>query len=148
MMNPSVPSTSLAKVPGPDHTLKFLRISGSVISTGVWSRALVTVILVVAPLADRTLVAPNTTTSTANPSFTIPACTKPGYRKACQFRPVLSPSRGSIDLPDTAAFQALEEHEIRRAHRCPDVLIGSVTLRARWIRLPGPPSSIKGRSSS
>src|SRR4030095_17143780 len=56
-MKPSVASTSVANVPGPDHTLKFFRTSGSLISTGLCSPAPVIVILVVAPLANTRAVA-------------------------------------------------------------------------------------------
>ena len=56
-MKPSVPSTSFAKVPGPDQTLKFFRTSGSLISTGRCSPAPVILILVVAPLANTRAVA-------------------------------------------------------------------------------------------
>src|SRR5258705_3572331 len=57
MMNPSFPSTSFEKVPGPDQTLKFLRTSGSPISIGLWSSALVITTLVVVPLANTRIVA-------------------------------------------------------------------------------------------
>ena len=68
-MNPSFPSTPLTKVPGPDHTLKFLRMSGSLISSGLWSSALVIQILVVMPLAERRGAALKMTTSVKAPTI-------------------------------------------------------------------------------
>src|SRR5687767_8028423 len=61
-MNPSVPSTPLTRVPGPDHTLKFSSIFGSLISIGPGSPAPAIVILVVVPFAKTRIPALNTRT--------------------------------------------------------------------------------------